>query len=161
RDAFTQAERRLTAARDAMGLAALELHRGHLDRAAGREDAVAARLAAGRALCARSAQIRLAIRLLEACRAQPASGVALTLGPGASWFQLSEPPRVDLSRRSTLRRLLHLLADARVRAPGKPLGTAELLATGWPGERVSKDAGANRVHVAIGTLRRLGLDGVL
>ena len=31
---------------------------------------------------------------------------------------------------------------------GEALGLEELLATGWPGERVRDNAGANRVHVA-------------
>ena len=34
---------------------------------------------------------------------------------------------------------------------------AELLEAGWPDERVSKEAGANRVRVALATLRKLGL----
>jgi hypothetical protein len=33
----------------------------------------------------------------------------------------------------------------------------DLLAAGWPGERVRYDAGANRVYVALAELRKLGL----
>ena len=32
-----------------------------------------------------------------------------------------------------------------------------VLAAGWPGERVRDSTGANRVHVALSTLRNLGL----
>jgi hypothetical protein len=37
----------------------------------------------------------------------------------------------------------------------------ELLEAGWPGERVLPDAGANRVYVALATLRKMGLKEVL
>jgi len=48
-----------------------------------------------------------------------------------------------------------LLARRRLDAPGEAL--AELLAAGWAGERVRYSAGSNRVHVALSTLRNLGL----
>jgi hypothetical protein len=37
----------------------------------------------------------------------------------------------------------------------------DLLAAGWPGERMRADAGAHRVRVAISTLRKMGLRDVL
>lgn len=63
--------------------------------------------------------------------------------------------RVDLVRHPALRRVLLALVEAR--AERRSLSTAELLARGWPGERVAREAGANRVYVAIATLRRKGL----
>jgi hypothetical protein len=36
-----------------------------------------------------------------------------------------------------------------------------LLAAGWPGERVSAEAGMQRVRVAVSTLRKLGLAAVI
>jgi hypothetical protein len=64
---------------------------------------------------------------------------------------------VDLTRRGPLARVLHALARARVELPGEVLRIDDLLAAGWPGERVRYDAGANRVYVALAELRELGL----
>lgn len=64
---------------------------------------------------------------------------------------------VDLSRRAPLQRLVLALARRRIEAPGEALSLADLLAAGWPGERVGDSAGTNRVHVALSTLRNLGL----
>ena len=68
---------------------------------------------------------------------------------------------VDLSRRAPLRRILAALARARVDAPGDSLGLDDLLGAGWPGERIAHAAAVNRVHVALATLRKLGLRGLL
>ena len=44
---------------------------------------------------------------------------------------------------------------------GAPVGTFDLLSAGWPDEAVAPLAGANRVYVAIATLRKLGLERFL
>ena len=46
-------------------------------------------------------------------------------------------------------------------APGTAVGMEELLRAGWPGERVSRGAGSNRVRAALVTLRKLGLRGYI
>ena len=81
----------------------------------------------------------------------------LVIGNRAQWFLLGGGGRVDLSQRQPLGRVLARLCDARVREPGSPVPSRELLAAGWPDERVLARAGANRVYNAIATLRRLGL----
>jgi DNA-binding winged helix-turn-helix (wHTH) protein len=48
-----------------------------------------------------------------------------------------------------------LVAQHRERA-GTALSVDELLERGWPGEQVAQ-SGANRVYVALTTLRKLGL----
>ena len=48
-----------------------------------------------------------------------------------------------------------LVEDARRGGPG--LDFDEMLAAGWPDERVLHEAGRARVHVAVSTLRKLGL----
>ncbi len=68
---------------------------------------------------------------------------------------------VDLSRRATLKRVVVALARARVATPGEALDVNRVLEAGWPGERVLPEAATNRVYVAIATLRKLGLAGVL
>ncbi len=55
------------------------------------------------------------------------------------------------------RRILFALATLRVEAPGEPLSMDEVVRAGWPGERIGSEAAANRVRVALATLRKLGL----
>lgn len=77
------------------------------------------------------------------------------------WFRLSERREVNLERRAALRRILAALAKQRVTAPGTALPLDAVLEAGWPGERVSFEAGAARVYNAIQRLRKLGLESVL
>jgi predicted ATPase len=92
--------------------------------------------------------------------ARPAEA-ALVVGDDGRWFRLSEQREVNLSRRAALRRILAALARQRVAAPGVALPLDVVLEAGWPGERVSTEAGAARVYNAIQRLRRLGLAAVL
>ena len=69
--------------------------------------------------------------------------------------------RTDLTRRASLRRILATLAEARVASPGEPVSRDTLQDTGWPGDRLIGHSGRARVHVAVSTLRRLGLKDVL
>ncbi|MBK7401113.1 MAG: ATP-binding protein [Myxococcales bacterium] len=68
---------------------------------------------------------------------------------------------VDLSRRPALRRVLSALVDARLSAPGQACTVSELLAAGWPGERMSVESGTARVYMSIRRLRALGLSPIL
>jgi hypothetical protein len=45
--------------------------------------------------------------------------------------------------------------------PHEPVPLSEVLAFGWPGEAPKGTSGRARVHVAISTLRKLGLHGAL
>lgn len=90
----------------------------------------------------------------------PEARSVLSVGPGATWFRVASEPRVDLSRRKPLRLILERLCEERA-AGGGTLGWDDLLAAGWPGERMRADAGAHRVRVAISTLRKMGLRDVL
>ena len=104
--------------------------------------------------------MRFAVRLLERAlrgSAPAPTRAVLHLDPGARAFRVGDQPSVDLTRRAALRHIVTALVEAR----GKPLGADDLLAIGWPGEKVVGDAGGNRVRVAISTLRRLGLASVL
>jgi len=60
-----------------------------------------------------------------------------------------------------LHRLLVALLEVRLRSPGAGLELHTLLEAGWPGEQMSHASGANRVYVAIATLRKEGLADVL
>lgn len=85
----------------------------------------------------------------------PASGYRLAEDGG--WFQRSGEDRVDIRERKNLAYILRALAEHRASSPGRALTVSELLAEGWPGERVEAKSGANRVYVALTALRRLGL----
>lgn len=90
-----------------------------------------------------------------------ATTAALVVGDDGRWFRLEERREVNLERRAALRRILAALARQRVAAPGTALPLDAVLEAGWPGERVSVEAGAARVYNAIQRLRRLGLESVL
>lgn len=82
---------------------------------------------------------------------------ALEVAPGGEWFRAPGGDLVDLSSRAAARRILAALAAARVAEPGRALALEALLAAGWPGERVTIATAGSRVHVALSTLRKLGL----
>jgi hypothetical protein len=91
----------------------------------------------------------------------PPAEAQLVIGDDARWFRLARQREVSLDRRAALRRILAELARRRVESPGRALSLDGVLEAGWPGERVSTEAGAARVYNAIQRLRRLGLESVL
>ena len=93
--------------------------------------------------------------------ADPSAAPALIISPGADWLQAPGEPGQSIRRRHTLRRLLAAFAEARETQPGKGLQVNALIAAGWPGEQILPHAAANRVYVAIATLRKLGLRDLL
>lgn len=74
-----------------------------------------------------------------------------------SWFRIDGEDRVELGTRKALARIVALLGRERLRAPGTPVPRAELVDAGWPDERILPKAAANRLGVALTTLRKLGL----
>lgn len=68
---------------------------------------------------------------------------------------------VSLQRRGNLRRILQALVEKRLSAPGCSLTRDEVLAAGWPGERMRADSGALRVYTTIRRLRQGGLGAAL
>lgn len=105
---------------------------------------------------------RLASRLVEAMRSLAAPpGRVLEVGPGGRWFSLEGRARVSLARRRSLQLLFAFLIRMREQSPGVGASWQELLAAGWPGEKVVPSAGQRRAYVAVATLRSLGLAEVL
>ena len=95
---------------------------------------------------------------VEALRSAQKGLVVCELG---LWFRTPEGALVSVERWRPLQRLLARLAEQRETVPGQPLSVEELIAAGWPGERMLPKAGATRVYSAIASLRRLGLREVL
>ncbi len=132
----------------------------HLAERADTAGAAACLPLAGDGPAARSSDVRIAARLLRsAIEAQGAP--ALVLDREARWFAMPGRRRVDIARRRTLRLLLKRLVERRLESPGAGLTSTDLVAAGWPGEKMLPDAGAPRVYVAIAALRKLDLDDVL
>ncbi len=112
--------------------------------------------------------VRVAARMLSRALAAPPKHPepkpiigALTVSEDASNVWLPTTARVSLEKRKPVRLLLLRLIEEHAKQPGHPLTVDDLLAAGWPGERVIRDAGASRVYVALGTLRKLGLRDVI
>lgn len=107
-----------------------------------------------------NAHVRISLEIVERqlLRRGPArDSRALVVARSASYFRLGDEAPVPLAQRLVLKRLLHALADARVREPGVFVDPAKLVELAWPGERIVPAARKNRLHVAMSTLRKLGL----
>jgi hypothetical protein len=87
--------------------------------------------------------------------------LAFEVASDGAWFVGDDGTKVDLRRRTPLRKALVLLVEQRQRAPGEGVGWETLLRAGWPGERVLSDAGFARVRNALFQLRKLGVQRVL
>jgi predicted ATPase len=153
--------------------------RGHLDLAIARDSApdgedrgahrvrAERRLSAGATWAERSDDVRIALRwlgrALEKVSAEHLyAREALVVASDGAWFRVPLGWRTDIGTRQHERALLQALVRARLEEPSRALTRAELLSAGWPGERIQPArAGANRVYVAVATLRELGLRGLL
>lgn len=90
-----------------------------------------------------------------------ACAVVFRIERGGAWFEPPGGGRVTLEHRKTLQTLLRTLVEASQATTRRALSVEDLLAAGWPGERVLPQAGASRVYVAMTTLRRLGLRALI
>ncbi len=181
--AFERAEAALLAFADPLFLCAARVHRGHLDLAFHRA-ALASNTSEASIHWARAQQrlqqgthspgdgepspaelsddVRLALRVLSKALGHPVTGgPTITVGPECAWFSMPDGTAVDLTPRRTPRRLLQVLLDQRLKAPGQPLTAEVLVAGAWPGERMAPTAATNRLHVTLATLRKLGLRSLL
>jgi tetratricopeptide (TPR) repeat protein len=171
--------------------AAVRVWGGHLDvaearlaAAAGQSEQVHAHLDRARERLAETSaaerdhlDVRFAARLLERFLSAelvvhpsvvPPSPLA-TVSPEQSliveatgrWFQPPQGKRVNLERRRSLRLIVKELAARRRAGNGRALPVAELVAHGWPGERLHPESAAERGYTAVAMLRRLGLRDIL
>ena len=83
----------------------------------------------------------------------------LAAHPDGSWFQVGQGQVQDLSTRKAMRYILaHLIS---LHPSGEPASVDDLIAAGWPGDKILRSAGAARVYTAIRSLRDLGLEPLL
>jgi predicted ATPase len=117
----------------------------------------------------RSSGIRRAIQLVEVAIARAeARGIHtaqvptyLELHHRGDWFALGEGARVECRGHHAPRRILLALAAHWLDAAAAPVTAARLIEAAWPGERIQPRAARNRLHVALTTLRKLGLRELL
>lgn len=175
RDRIAEAREQIARARELMevqpGSAEAHLHRvaesfvtlAEVRRDRG--DDVAARIAATRDVADQRANLPLVVdvRLLRAAIATTELAVGLTvltIGSEGTLFSLTDGAVMSLEKHRVLPRLLRCLAHHHA-ANSTPVATEELIAAGWPSEKILPAAASQRLRVAISTLRKLGLADVL
>lgn len=150
--------------------ATVDLCRGHIDVALARKALEHGDRDGSQAL-RRSAEERLdhvvadaldARRLLEralraGATAQRSIGAALLIQRDGRAVRLPSGEVVDLDARDSLSRILAELVRLHEEMPRAALESDDLIRAGWPGTRMSRASGLNRLHVALSTLRKLGL----
>ena len=85
----------------------------------------------------------------------------LVVSEDARWFRRDGADTVTLGRRGALRLLLAALVDRRLSASGTALSMTEMIAAGWPDERIGFESAQARVYTSVQRLRALGLDELL
>jgi tetratricopeptide (TPR) repeat protein len=103
----------------------------------------------------------LAARLFAPQARRAITGALVIRAGGAAFRAPGIDDDIALPARSPLRRILATLARRRLDTPGAAVTADELVAAGWPDERIRPDAAHNRLHVALATLRKLGLRTLL
>ncbi len=127
----------------------------------------------------RSDEVRLALRLAQRAKSEAAPRIASMreakpVGSGAedasapfvlaedgTWFRLPTGEVHKLRARPVAARLLRLLVDCALDAPGVPVGAESLITAGWPGDKILPKAARNRLYVTMTRLRQLGLGELL
>lgn len=103
-------------------------------------------------------ELRFGLRLVQKEHARFAARArsALVASDGA-WFSISDQARVNLTSKPLLRVLLSALLEQHLRRGDAPASSESLIRRCWPNERFMASVHKNRLHVAIATLRELGL----
>lgn len=166
REFITEAERAAAKVSGEPALAAtVALHRSALTlRERGASDAVLSR---ADALVARhpTDDSRFALRMLRRAaspESAPETPEHLVVARDGSSFRLPGTAEdVTIPERSPLRKILAHLADRRVEAAGEAVSIDDIIRVGWPDEKIAAAAALNRAHVALASLRKLGLRGLL
>jgi predicted ATPase len=109
-------------------------------------------------LVASSSDVRNALRVLEQALAEGTKEPgSIEVAEDGAWFRLPGGEPIACGARPVLKRLLSELA----KRPRVPIAARDLVAVGWPGERMLEDAATNRLYVSMNRLRKLGLGALL
>lgn len=137
--------------REALALARLAI----AARARGDADAAQKHLleAGAAALVSRMPAVELVRGLVEARHADR----PIVIGDEGRTLALPTGDTHDLARHGPVRRVLWALAIARRDRPGVATSTLDVVAAGWPGEKMKHDAANLRVYTTVRRLRGLGL----
>jgi hypothetical protein len=137
--------------REALALGRL----GLAARARGETEAAKTHLLEARTAAALSSMpaSKLASALVDA----RGSTAALVVGVEGRSLTLPSGESHDLARHGPLRRILWALATARCERPGIAMSTLEVVAAGWPGEKMKHEAATLRVYTTVRRLRGMGL----
>ena len=107
-------------------------------------------------------EVRLAARIVRRWVAQIAArDEALLVDVGRRSFRAPSKKWRALDDRPALAQIFEACVEARLERPGQGLSREALQERGWPGEAILPEAAVNRLHVALNTLRRFGLRGLL
>jgi excisionase family DNA binding protein len=147
---------------DALAARAAKL-RGDTARAQLLVRAARAKIARARRYVDRDKDTRAAVgvlaRVLDGSSELPAKA-PLVVARDARWVLPPSAAMVAVPH-APARRLLRALVDAHRRAPDAFVSHADLVARGWPGERIVARAASQRLYAGISELRGLGLDAML
>jgi tetratricopeptide (TPR) repeat protein len=144
--------------RQALVLARLALAaRAQGDDTREREHLALARAAAGLSKVSASALVAS----LVGARVAAAEESSIVIGLEGRTLTLASGETHDLARHGPLRRVLWALAVARRDAPAVAMTTLDLVAAGWPGEKMKHEAATLRVYTTVRRLRALGLSETL
>jgi len=102
----------------------------------------------------------VACEQLEAAFLVPRSRPVLTLRAEGRQVELPDGRVVDLRRSGAPRRLLVALARHQVARPGAAMDGDQLIAIGWPGERMNWESARTRLYTVVRRLRARGIEGV-
>jgi hypothetical protein len=109
----------------------------------------------------RAKDVRSARALLDAAARRAGRTAVLRVHARGQWFELPSGRRVACGRRRALGAILLALVRRRLTNPDEVLTKEDLLAAGWPDERILPLVASNRLHVALMRLRKLGLGGIV
>lgn len=80
--------------------------------------------------------------------------LTIAVGPEGKWLKIGDEEALNLSRRRSIRLILHALVEAQ---GGEPLSLYKLFDIGWPGQEIAPELAAERVYWAIRMIRDFGL----
>ncbi|MBK9069409.1 MAG: hypothetical protein IPL79_00135 [Myxococcales bacterium] len=98
-------------------------------------------------------------RLYQRCAARQAGAASVAQWDPAGLLTYGENV-IDVRRRNTLKKILGALVEERLERPGTPLTFDALTHAAWH-DNLSFESASNRLHVALSTLRSLGLRDLL